>query len=589
MALFGKLVEGFKKITDEYLGTSNEGSAESSAAAYVDPLHNAALDRAFSKYIDHFVAYKEECIREYRYSHFIDRAFDEYFNSTVGSRSYDLISSIPEDLKQTQHYRNKLIDVMDITFSQCAKKLKEGTINVANVYRAVGDLQLFEEFKDLDLENALAHKDYFASELKAARSVLDPNAPVREQLDQILKDGAPDSLGAFVEIQSQIEHAMTDKIILGKQLSDEQADNFLVMHHLFTALKTEHLDELKRAFLYLALEDDRGILNWGSNMMTAKLIRAIFGITCQDEEGAVQLYPCVDAILADAIRKTKSGNLDEFNPVFKDWIYTAIGYIDDDQIHLVQAALNAIGAYSTEQILLQCIMDVGMPHTVEQEKRLAFLRENQNILNQDFGKYTPVAEMQPEVSSDGSQENQVLIYDHRFHSWNTNDVEKYFKGLTLAAKQHKVAAVVDKWAKTVTLQGMKWDNAVVTEIVRETVASEFGDGYSVSAVNAGVVIDDEVDTTPAVFIQASKDNRYPDISLLVVGEPMTRTQIHLSILILAIPDLTDDSNAKLLKRIVAVKEKHNPRLDTYIETFKSIITDRLNRWIVDMNADQGIY
>lgn len=589
MALFNKLLDGVKKFADDCLATlDGSETTTSEVKVYVDPLHNEALDRAFVKYLEHYRSYKEECIREYRYSHFIDAAFEAYYSSPVAGRNYELIDNIPQDLKETQYYRNKLVELMDTTFSQCAKRLKEGTINVTHLYRMVGDLAHFEEFKGLDLEKVLVHKDYFSSEFKAARSVLDPKSPVREQLDQILKKGQPQNLGAFVGIQENIEHALTDKIILGNQLSDEQADNFLVMHHLFSTMTSENLDELKQAILYLALEDDRGILNWGSNMYTSKLVRAMFGITCEQEDGSIQLFHCVDALLADGIRNLKNGKINEFNEEFKGWIYTAIGHIDDDQVNLIQSVWNAVGAYSTEQILLQCIMDVGMPHTPEQERRLVFLRENQNMLNQDLGKYTPVIGTTM-ADPDGIQDQQILIYDHRFHSWSTNDVEKYFKSLTLADKKHTVAAVVDKWAKNVTLQGMKWDNNVVTEIVRDTVIAEFGDTYTVSAVKAGVVVDDEVDSTDAIFIQASVDNRYPDICLLIVGEPMTRTQIHLSILILAVPEQSDDSNAKLLKRIIAVKEKHNPRLDTYIETFKSIITERVNRWIIDMNANQGIY
>ena len=351
----------------------------------------------------------------------------------------------------------------------------------------------------------------------------------------------------------------------------------------------KELDELKQLVLYLALDDERGIFNQGTYYLVGQLAYITFGITCALEEGGTQLYPGVDTILAEAIRKAKSGTLDEFNTMFEDWISTCAGYVHDDQFVIMQEVFNIIGAYSSERILLQTIIDRSFPHTSEQEKRLAFLKENQSVLNQDLTKYAPVVEVPGNIPCSDIKDGQILVYDHRFLTWSTNEIEKYFKSLTLANKKHSVAAVVDKWAKTVTIEGSRWDNSQVADVVRETVKQEFDDGYTVISVKAGVVIDDEIDSTPAIYIHATDNSRYPDISLLVVGEPMTKTQVHLSIFILAIPDDTIDSNDKLLKRIVAVKDKHNPRLDTYIETFKSIITDRLNKWIIQANGTQDIY
>lgn len=120
-----------------------------------------------------------------------------------------------------------------------------------------------------------------------------------------------------------------------------------------------------------------------------------------------------------------------------------------------------------------------------------------------------------------------MIYDHRFLTWNVGDIDNYFKNLTLTGKAHKIAAVVDKWSKNVTMESEFWNNSSVAAVLETTIKDEFNEAYKVVSVKAGVVIDDEIDATPAVYIQPTDEARYQDIAFLVVGEPMTKTQLHL--------------------------------------------------------------
>lgn len=324
-----------------------------------------------------------------------------------------------------------------------------------------------------EIDELFTNEDYFSSDIFAARSILDPTKPINTQLEKVLASGLPDSFARFVAIQQNIERALNDRKVGERELSDEKLDQFVVLSHMLCNVTPKELDELKQLVLYLALEDDRSIFNIGTNVLAGELAYITFGITRVLEDGSTQLYPGVDTILAEAIRKAKSGTLDEFNTMFEDWISTCVGYVDDDQFVIMQEVFNTIGAYSSERILLQTIIDRSFPHTPEQEKRLAFLKENQSVLNQDLTKYTPVAEVAGNAPCSDIKEGQMLIYDHRFLTWSTNEIEKYFKSLMLANKIHTVAAVVDKWAKTVTLEGSRWDNTQVADIVRETVDQEF--------------------------------------------------------------------------------------------------------------------
>ena len=152
-----------------------------------------------------------------------------------------------------------------------------------------------------------------------------------------------------------------------------------------------------------------------------------------------------------------------------------------------------------------------------------------------------------------------------------------------------IAVVVDKWSKTVTMESRFWNNSAVSLSLEKTIKDEFNDAYKVVSVKAGVIIDDEVDATSAVYIQPTDEARYQDIAFLVVGEPMTKTQLHLSIFVLVLPDELNEDNEKISKRISSVKEKHNPKLETYVETTKNIIIEQVNRWVVSTTGNMDIY
>ena len=235
------------------------------------------------------------------------------------------------------------------------------------------------------------------------------------------------------------------------------------------------------------------------------------------------------------------------------------------------------------------MMNWDVKHTMEQEKRLLFLKQNATMISKDTSKYTPVAVVEDSFSYKNVSENSELIYDHRFLTWNEGDIDNYFKNLTLTGKSHKIAAVVDKWSKNVVMESKFWSNSSVANMLEATIKDEFNEAYKVVSVKAGVVIDDEIDATPAVYIQPMDEARYQDIAFLVVGEPMTKKQLHLSIFVLVLPDEQDEENEKVSKRISSVKEKHNPKLETYVETTKSIIIEQVNKWVVSTTGNMDIY
>lgn len=153
--------------------------------------------------------------------------------------------------------------------------------------------------------------------------------------------------------------------------------------------------------------------------------------------------------------------------------------------------------------------------------------------------------------------------------------------------------VVDEWQKDITVQGIQWNNEQPMQMITAEVEKNFGDIYSVKVVPAGAAVDDWVDTIPSIYICMNDVNgRNAELSFLVTGEQITNSTIHLSIMVLLAPvDSTNNimDNEMLCKKVIAVKEKHNPRIDTYISTMKNTLIGQLEEWINLINNNQEIY
>ena len=421
------------------------------------------------------------------------------------------------------------------------------------------------------------------------RSILDVNRPINIQFEEIMEKGLPESSKTFFAIMSNAYDVMLNNEFRGKKLNEKSADLALVSIFMMGNVSLDEFDELKSAILFLALDDNRDTENNEQYFALSKLAKTTFGSTHSLGEQKI-VCPSIDVLIAMAIRYSKNGRIAEFDEKLQVWFSTSYLFdANEEQCQLLQKVFEELGAYSSEQILLESMMNWDVKHTMEQEKRLLFLKQNATVISKDTSKYTPVDVADDRFSYRNVGKNSELIYDHRFLTWNIEDIDNYFKNLTLTGKRHMIAVVVDKWSKTVTMESRFWNNSAVSLSLEKTIKDEFNDAYKVVSVKAGVIIDDEVDATSAVYIQPTDEARYQDIAFLVVGEPMTKTQLHLSIFVLVLPDELNEDNEKISKRISSVKEKHNPKLETYVETTKNIIIEQVNRWVVSTTGNMDIY
>lgn len=579
--LNNKIAASANKIIHEI--TNESPKEQTPLAAKQNPLHIAELDGILDREKVHYQTFKSQCVEQYRYTFFVDKAFTQL----IQNHSFEMIDQMPEDLRQSEYCKQKLADLLDHHMRVCRKCYTDHWGSVTIMHNLLKELTYFPEIADSTKE-LLCNEAYFSSEQSASRSVLHFDMPIKEQFERILSAGLPSCIRKIATYEALNYEILEKKQINGKALSDSDINVCVVNNAILCGMTVDELDQLKQMVLYLALSDDRSHDALNANDLVNKVVVFAFGITTTDEE-VPALNPGVDFVIADAIRSVKSGNIEEFNERLQGWLNVCGREIAVDQYKVFQAVFKEIGAYSSECVLLDYVIHEEIEHSVAQEKRHSFLKENKNLLSQDMTKFSPVIINSTKVVENTGSTSQVLIYDHRFLSWNTSDIEKYFKGLLISGELQKVAAVVDKWSKNVTIDSQKWDNTTITQLINETISLEFDLDYEVTAVNAGVIIDDEIDTTPAVYIKATEEARYQNLSFLIIGEPMTKNQVNLSILVIATPEMNANSNDKIMKQIIAIKEKHNPRLETYIETFKSIVIEKINNWVIQTTGTQDIY
>ena len=550
--------------------------------------YDEELDYILQKERTLYYQWEEVWVGKYRKEYYVENALRKFMENPIESRDLSIIDNIPKDLRKTDYFIGKITEILNEYLKFCANGYRNDEISTNTVYKYLGQLHHFPELGE-NFETWFKNGKYFTSDEKVIRSILDVNRPITEQFQEILEKGLPDSTKTFFAVMSNAYNVMLNNEFQGEKLNEESANLALVNILMMSNIPNSEFDELKRAILFLALDDNRDNENNEQYFALSKLAEITFGSTHSLGEQKI-VCPSADVLIATAIRYSKNGRINEFNEKLQAWFATSYLFeLNEEQCQLLQKVFEELGAYSSEQILLESMMNWDVKHTIEQEKRLLFLKQNTEVISKDTSKYTPVDVTDNSFSYRNVSENSELIYDHRFLTWNVEDIDNYFKNLTLTGKTHRIAAVVDKWSKNVTMESKFWDNSEVTVALEKTIKNEFNEAYKVVSVKAGVIIDDEVDATSAVYIQPTDEARYQDIAFLVVGEPMTKTQLHLSIFVLVLPNEMDENNEKVSKQISSVKEKHNPKLETYVETTKNIIIEQVNKWVVSTTGNMDIY
>ena len=524
--------------------------------------HNADYQRLLESERAQYLANKEHYIVTYMFTQVM-------LGQHISKRDFAFLDQMPEAYRTGEEYKKNLKMVEDEYYTFLAEAFKDGEITAPTVISALKDLLYFRQLSE-EVGQMTAAGSFLQNERDASVSVFTDCEDIGQLLQTIQKLTIQDTI-TTVETFSKGVKAI------------ERGDcKEAVRQWLFPGYGKRDFDNMKIALLHFALDEEQDEAAVEIYEVYKKICCRIFGLSTVKDDKVV-LYPSVDMVIAEVIRHIHSGTADQYNDTLRDWLETCGERIEYGQLNVMQNVFSYLKAFRQEEMVLEYMVKNNMARTAEQDQRLKFLKNSQG------GQGTAA----PAFDAVNVEAGDNLLYDHRFVNWKANEVQQYFNNLTLLRKRQAFPMVVDEWQKDISIQGIRWDNEQVMQTIAAELEKNFGDIYSVRLAPAGAAVEDWVDTIPAISIcMRDRKGRNAELSFLVTGEQITNSAVHLSIMVLLAPvDSTDSvmENEPLCKKVVAVKEKHNPRIDTYISTMKNILIGELELWINSFHNNQEIY
>lgn len=528
-------------------------------------------DMAFKKFIElehkKYLSAREHYIVSYMFAQVM-------LGENMSQRDFSFFDQMPGEYRNGSEFKKNLAKVEEKYYSFLANAFKDCEITVPSIISCLKDLLYFDELRD-DIESMIAAEPYLKSEVAASASVFSESSDISAMMQRVRDYNIMDTMrtmGEFVD---------------GITVSESSDFKGALRHWLLGSYSKEELDDIKIAVLHLAQEEDQNEAIVEIYDCYKKLCKRTFGLSTVkkvDGKEEVVIYPPVDMVIAEVLRHICSGTADQYNADLKEWIETCGERIGGEQLNVLQNVFFHLNAFEQEEIVLEHMVRHNIARSAEQEQRLKFLKGNHTTGS--MGQTTFQA-----INVQAGEND--LLYDHRFVNWKVNEIQQYFSNLTLTRTSQIHKMVIDEWQKDVSIPGILWNNEEVLKLVSAEMEKNFGRVYEVSIVDAGAAVDDWVDVLPSIYIRAMDAGvRNSELSFLVVGEQVTNSTVHLTIMVLLAPIVQASEateNDVLCKKMIAVKEKHNPRVDTFISTVKNILIGQLETWINQFNNKQEIY
>ena len=511
-----------------------------------------------------------------REHYIVSYMFTQVMTDNDAHRDFSFLDQMPEEYRTGEEFK-KYLDIVqnEYYYVRHAQAFIDAEMTAPTMILGLKDLLYFKEIRE-EVQEILASEPFLQSESMASASIFSDSESVEDMMQKIRNFSITDitePIATFSDGYKALKNGDYKKAI---KLC------------LFTGYEKADFDNLKIGLLHFAMDAEQDEATVEIYEVYEKICGRLFGLsTIKNIEGKekVKLYPSVDMVIGEVARHIHAGTAEQYNGTLKDWLECCGESIAYGQLTVMQEVFSYLKAYDQESIILEYMVKENMARTPEQEQRLKFLK------GQRTGMPTAVAPTMGVINVQSSSND--LLYDHRFVNWKANDIQQYFNNLTLARKNQPVDMVVDEWQKDINIQRIHWDNEQVMQLLSTEIERNFGDMYTISLVSAGAAVDDWVDTIPTIYIRINDTTvRNSELSFLVTGEQITNSTIHLSIMVLLAPtDSTKNvlENEALCRKIIAVKEKHNPRVDTYISTMKNMLIGQLESWIDLANNSQDIY
>ncbi len=511
--------------------------------------------------------------REY---YIVTYMFSKVMEADWGQRDFSQFDQLPEEYRKSDLFRQNEQAVEDQYYSTIAPAIKSMKMTVPTACLVLQELKTLPEASE-DAGRLSKAFNVLRGTSVASKSVFTHCDDIAAKIEKIKK----------IDLQALFK-PVSD---FGEGFEPLEAGKYKesLEHLLLPNYEQKDFDFIKEGLLHFVLDPEQDCavteLYEGFRAMCLRIF-GIPGFDGPEDDDHVVLHPCVDMIIAEVIRLKNSGSTEQYRNTLQEWLKICGEQIDFDQLNVMQNVFAALQAFDLEKEVLEYMVSINYPRTPEQEKRLKFLQGGSSVGSSNS------ATAGYEAINVTAEEGQ-LLYDHRFLNWKSNDIKKYFDNLTLLQQSQTVSVVLDEWKKDVDLQNVKWDNCAVQKIIQDGLQKEFGEDYAVAIVDSGAALDGWIDVLPSIYVQAADPSmRYSEISYLVSGEQITHTRVRVSIMVLMSSlDAAKKplENEILCKKIISAKEKHNPRMDTVIETMKNLLVAQIESWINQNNFDSNIY
>lgn len=489
-------------------------------------------------------------------------------------RNYELVNTLPDYCLNSKYYKDFVSKLGAAIYKSLADSYFGEGLSMDVCYQGIRDVANMLRV-DKNKFPSTAHYDYMIIKNNLINSVLSENTI--EDLNAIINREALDkSLPQEVFLANNDAEELYKK---GKYMAS-------INRILYIEFPDETLDMMKKWLIFAATiegNDDEATQLYD---MISYMNKKAFGRYAHEGK-IVKLQMNVDMLIAEALRLSRTRSFANMNDSLHDFcdITAVIFHVESKQYSILQKVFAHLNAYEQEQIVLESMVKNEIVRSAEQEERLKFLKSRKG--NGDI-----IADTDLTVTKDNS-DNKKFTYEYRSLSWSEKEVREYFDSLTMKNQTTELPFVVNEWTKTVNVRGIKWDVKLVSDridnVLKETFEEEFHIVIPLSSPTGNI---SNYDYT--ILIANTDLNGHNWIGFQVSGEQILKNQITLSVytMYMTITDQLSENiierNKDICNKVLLMKQKQNPKINTYIQTVTDVLIKELESWI-NSQTESNIY
>lgn len=502
-------------------------------------------------------------------------------NNLVGDRDYSILSRLSDSVRQSEIYKEWLINIKEDYFSSLLKLYIEKNWGYERIFSSIYDLYTIPEYKE-KFSKYLKHYDYYAKD--AINSVLDENDPISE-LTKLANN--KDNIGEYIS-DELAESVFSIEDCIKKGENETAIENLLLIN-----VNEIDLCNIKKALIISAMTE--GVTDQDTKKY--EIVKKIYNKTymfigkANDETFVLNT---VDEIIAETIRCSYAkiySTVDEMLDIFIQ-ITCKIFNIQSAQYNILQKVFAYFGAYEEEKRILESMVKNHITRSSIQEERLTLLQKgnykNDVLLKND--------NLDKNLIKDGD-----FIYEYRSVNWDIKRIDDFFENLSLQNRLAEYPFVVKEWNKDINMSINEINIENIGKLINDAFHDNYDNRFTVRLLTAKTT-DNYSDSTKMISIMSDKDeeikNGYSWIIYLVTIEKISNQQIAFSVYTLYFPaldvEIIDDKsiiekNRICAQKILLLKEMQNPKINRNIQNINNLIIDVLEKWANNENEKEDIY